>query len=126
MRRAIHWLAASLALLAPIAVRADIPPQPAYVAGLWFNPERSYDDVTHRRILGPLKLVDCLRASANCRAAIGARVVGAEVVSVDGDPKLDPREALARGHGPMRVTVVFRRPLPRNRSVLATVRFSRQ
>jgi len=47
------------------------------------------------------------------------------MVSVNGDARIDPRAAPARG-GPSRVTVVFRRPLPHNRAALVSVRFTRQ
>ena len=103
--RRLAWPAA-LALAIAGAAAADIPPQPDYVAGLWFASGHHY--VGPGQIVSdPLSLYGCRdEGTSNCAVAKAAHVVGAYVVSVNGNPALDPRQALATTHKP--VVVVFR------------------
>ncbi len=106
MTPSIQWAGPALAALAIAgAAAADIPPQPSYVAGLWFDAGHHYVG-PGQIVQDPLSLYGCQSNTANCATANAAHVVGAYVVSVNGDPKLDPRQALATTHAP--VVVVFR------------------
>lgn len=119
MKLPVQWAApAALALALAGGAAADIPPQPSYVAGLWFDAGHHY--VGPGKIeYDPLSLFGCQAGTANCAAAKASGVVGDQVVSVNGDPKLDPRQALATSRKP--VIIVFR---PRDHTLpLVTVRF---
>jgi hypothetical protein len=106
MTSSTQWAGPALAALAIAgAAAADIPPQPSYVAGLWFDAGHHYVG-PGQIVQDPLSLYGCRDGTANCAAAKAAHVIGAYVVSVNGDPELDPRQALATTHAP--VVVVFR------------------
>jgi len=89
------------------SVLADVLPPPTYVAGLWFYAYSRYQP-GHGVITRPIALRDCQDGHANCRAAKAAKVLDAEVVSVNGVAGADPSAVLSQPHPPARVVVVFR------------------
>ena len=110
----------TIALLASGA-QADIPPTPRYVGGLWFLAQRYYGP--NGPAAGPLRLVNCQQATANCKAATAAKVVGADVVSVNGKAGANPDAALA-AKPPAPVVVVFKRRNGDGTTALVTVTFT--
>jgi len=113
-----------LSVVAGTAARADVLPEPTYVAGLWFLAHSHFDPVTHTVTTSPMVLMSCEDGHPNCKAANAAKVVGAEVVSVDGKAGADPNALFGLAHPPARITVVFRRDQPGGKTTQATVSFS--
>ena len=113
-----------LSFFSGVVARADVLPEPTYVAGLWFYAYSHFNPVTRTVTTSPVMLKSCQSGHPNCRAAIAANVVGAGVVSVDGKAGVDPRDILGQPHPPARIVVVFRRSLDGGKTALATVTFA--
>jgi hypothetical protein len=113
-----------LALVAGTAARADVLPEPTYVAGLWFYAHNRFNPDTRTVVTSPTVLMSCEDGHPNCKAANAANVVGAEVVSVGGKAGADPNAAFGQAHPPARITVVFRRDQPGGKTTLIPVTFA--